>query len=234
LLCDSKLSSHTNMTRSQPKTQVNYDNDYDWGQWNTTGKTRMLMEANSVPPMTQHAVDTKPGDSKDTQLSSLTSRMSGNDRQGLTVQGPSEEVDQRAGSIRIHDPTKKSLTGPSGTEMPPPSPPSGATREIWRDLTSSVTEGPPSNPASGAAREDFQDLTSMNKENNLGFNSLVWNGMALKNNDEEKDRREKVGRQQLSSCVVIGSQSANSVLNFRCAQRNRRRLQKRVKLKRKW
>ena len=143
-------------------------------------------------------------------MSSLTSRMSGDDHQGLTVQCPSEQIHQSVGSICIHDPTKESLTGPSGTEMPPPSPASGATREI------------------------FRDLTRMNKENKLGFNSLVWNGMALKNHVEEKEKREKAGHQQLSNCVVMGSQKTDNVLNFRCARRNRRRLQKRVKLKRKW
>ena len=48
------------MTRFQLKTQVNCHEDCNWGQWSTTGKMRALMEANAVPPMTQHAVDTKP------------------------------------------------------------------------------------------------------------------------------------------------------------------------------
>ena len=158
---------------------MNYDNDYAWSQWNTTGKIRILMESNAAPPMAQYSIETKPSGSGATQLSSLASRTSNYARPGMPVQRPTEQAAQPARNITHLDPIQVSLTEYSEDALPPASQDSEATVEI------------------------FQDLDDMNKENDLGFNCVVWNGIVKnKRMIQEKKAKQKVrhngGREESS------------------------------------
>jgi hypothetical protein len=54
---------------------VDYDNDYEWCQWNMTGKIRILMdESNAAPPMAHYFIKTGDATSAATPVSSLMSK----------------------------------------------------------------------------------------------------------------------------------------------------------------
>jgi hypothetical protein len=81
--------------------------NYDWSQWNMTGKIRILMESNAAHPMAQYSIAAKVTGSAATTVSSLASRMCLS-CSIATAAGPTVRGDALAGPNPTYDPAKAS------------------------------------------------------------------------------------------------------------------------------
>jgi hypothetical protein len=160
---------------------VNYDNDYDWSQWNMTGKIRILMESNAAPPMAQYSIATKTTGSAATPMSSLTSsRMSYSAcPAALPMQHSTVRSNALAGPNPTHDPFKAST--PQNSEvvaLPQYSQEASPLLSQHSEATLKMYDSDdiPQSQDSRAPSKMHQDLNAMNKENSLGFEDADWDG----------------------------------------------------------